>query len=140
MKNYDPGLVVVTFFGITLTGFHSGTFVKCERDEDTWKKEKGAQGEGVRTRNRNKGGRITLTLQGAAPCNADLSNKALADERNGTGKGPVSVEDLNGTTLWSAKDAWLIKPADLEYADEHTPREWVLDCDELEWFTDGSAA
>lgn len=138
LKNYDPGKVVLTFKGITVTGFHSGTFITVERDDDTWKKDKGAQGDGVRTRNRNKGGKITFTTQGTSPSNDLLMAAIIADETTGIGYGVASVVDLNGTSKALAAEAWVLKPANLEFADEHTPREWVIDCNEVQLFVGGS--
>jgi hypothetical protein len=132
---YDPGLVTVVVGGRTMIGFHSGSFVEVERDEDTWKKEKGSQGDGVRTRNRNKGGRITITLQSTSPSNADLMAIAADDENPfafpSTVAAMVKYMGADGAVLWMAKDAWVLKPANSTFADEHSPREWVIDCDEI---------
>ncbi len=130
---YDPGRINLIVCGIIVTGFHSGSFVKCERDTDTWKKEKGAQGDGLRVRSRNKGGKITFTLQATSPSNKLLLARHNLDERTGNGSGSSMMRDLDGNGLASAENSWIVKPADIEYSDEHTPREWMVDCDSLEF-------
>lgn len=130
---YDPSAVALVIAGIPVTGFHSGTFIKCERDAETWKKDKGSQGDTVRVRNRNKGGKITFTLQATSPSNRLLLARANLDERTGRGYGASMCKDNFGTALVDAANSWIIKPANIEFADEHTPREWEVDCDELEF-------
>lgn len=132
---YDPGLVTVIIGGRTMVGFHSGSFVKVSRKTDTWKHEKGSQGDGVRTRSRDKSGELVITLQATSPSNADLREIMEADEN------PLGIPDtvavlvkyngINGAELWAAKDGWINKPADGEFGDEHTPREWTITCDEI---------
>lgn len=130
-KNYDPGLVVMTWKGIQIYGFMDGTFIKAERSEDAYKMEVGAGGDVTRTRSRNRTGMVTATLQAASPVNDLLSAQALIDEKFGTGYGPLMVKDLNGTTLISASIAWIKKLPDAEYAADASSREWVFDCASL---------
>lgn len=137
---YDPGLVTVTVGGRTMVGYHSGSFVTVSRNTDTWKHEKGAQGDGVRTRSRDKSGQIVITLQSTSPSNGDLKDIARDDEDpNATPETVAAMVKYNGADgkeIWSAKDAWVLKPADGEFGDEHTPREWTIVCDELIWAND----
>jgi hypothetical protein len=130
-KNYDPARVVVTFRGIPIRGYAEGTFVSVERDEDSFEKAVGSQGDVTRVRKRNRAGSATLTLQQASPTNDELSAIMLLDEASGTGYGPLLVKDLNGTTLASAAVAWLVRPATTSFADGAESREWKIDCAEL---------
>ena len=130
---YDPGRVALICFGIEITGFHSDEFIKCSRNADTWKHEKGGQGDGVRTRNRDKSGTIVFTLQSTSPANQLLLALANLDEATGRGSGPCLGKDLDGKGLIQCDNGWILKPADLTWADEHSPREWTVFCDELEF-------
>jgi hypothetical protein len=135
---YDPHLVTLTVGGHTMVGFHSGTFIKVNRSNPTWKLEKGAQGEGVRTRNRDKSGMVVFTLQSTSPSNSDLRTMGINDEE-AIRPEPVPVmlkyggPADDGAVIWSGKEAWLEKPADSEFADEHTPCEWTLVVDDLRY-------
>jgi hypothetical protein len=133
---YDPGLVTLTIGPYTITGYHSGTFIRVARTNPTWKHEKGAQGHGVRTRSRDKSGSVVFTIQGTSPSNADLRTVCIADE-NTLRPEPLPVMMKyggpldDGAVIFAGKEAWLEKPADHEFADEHTPIEWNLVVDDL---------
>lgn len=137
-SNYDPARVVVIFRGLQLLGPMDGTFISAERTEDGFMTQVGAAGDVTRVRSRDKTGSVTVTLQAASPSNEDLSAVYAEDEAFGTGYGPLMVKDLNGTTLISAEKAWIKKLPNVEFADEASSREWILDCAELEMFV-GSA-
>ncbi len=130
-KNYDPGLVIMSWRGIEVKGFMDGTFIQAERDEDAFEKAVGATGDVTRVRNRNIGGKVTVTLMAEAPCNDLFSAIAEEDRLFGTGTGPLLIKNLNGTTVLLAEIAWLTRPSSTEFADTASGREWVLDCAEL---------
>jgi hypothetical protein len=136
--NYDPGRVSVVWNGILITGFSSGTFVSAEREVETFTKDTGADGLVTRVRSRNKSGTVTLTLSPSSPANDLLSALHKQDEDFGTGYGELLIKDLNGTTLLSAEKSWIQKWPNVEQADEVSPREWMIDCAELEMYV-GSA-
>jgi hypothetical protein len=139
-KNYDPALISIVFKGITIQGIADGTFVKVARDENSFTKKKGAGGSTVRVRNRNRDGTITLTIQAESQTNDQLSAIVALDESTGAGVGSVQVKNLNGTTLASSAKAWLVKPADVEYATDATDREWIIECHELKMLVGGALA
>ena len=139
-RPYDPQRIIITFKGTQILGFADGTFVKCARAEATFKTKVGAYGDVVRTRNRNKMGSCVLTLQQTSLSNDLLSLSLFNDELTGTGAGSLVVKDLNGTTLYQAEKAWVQKPADGEYADDATDREWTIDCGELSVYNGGAVS
>lgn len=128
---YDPTQIVVIFGG-PITGYAEGTFVKVTRDEDTFKKYVGADGEVTRARTRNKGGSIELTLTQSSPSNDVLSAIAMLGEETNADIQPCTVKDLNGATLEFAAQAWVKKPADTEYGKDVQTRTWVIDCAKLD--------
>jgi hypothetical protein len=136
-KNYDPGRITISFNGIQIQGFGPDTFVKCSRDEDTFTEQVGANGDVVRVRNRNRMGKVVITLQDSSPTNDQLSALAASDERTGLGYGALLVKDLNGNTLVQAANAWIKKPADVEYAAAAGTNEWTLAAAELEMTVGG---
>lgn len=137
-KQYDPALVTLSFRGIVITGFASGTMMEAERDERTWTKDTGAQGEVTRVRSRKKGGKITFTVQATADVNDQLSTVLILDELTGVGTGSVQLKDIQGTTLIGSDEGWLDGPPTVGYGDEGPTREWVLDCGELNFFVGGT--
>jgi hypothetical protein len=129
---YDPGRVVLSFKGRNIVGFMDGTFVSAEREEDSWTKYVGSTGDTTRVRNRNMSGMVTITLHQSSPSNDDLYTFLAADERDGSGSGPLLVKDLGGRTIVQAEIAWIRKPPSVDFGDEVTGREWVFDCSEID--------
>lgn len=137
IKNYDPKLVTLSFRGVVVTGFAADAFVSAERTEDTYSMDVGSQGDVTRVRNRNKTGTITVTLQAASPSNDVLSAILALDEALGTGKGPVMIKDLNGTTLVTSADAWIRRAPTVERGSGAANVEWMIDCEKLEMSVGG---
>ena len=137
-KQWDPGLVVMTFAGIIIYGYAEGTMISAERNTDTFSLKQGAQGDGTRVRSRDRSGKVTFNLMGATGCNDLLSARVRLDELSGTGKGPLLIKYVGGTDLVTAANAWLTRPANLEYADDPSPREWVLEAHVLKMIIGGT--
>ena len=130
-KNYNPKNIVFTFDGFLITGFADGTFISVERSEDSFTTAVGAGGDVTRIATNNRSGVATLTLQQTAPSNLTLSDKLFLDERDGAGEGVLQIEDLNGTTLLRAENAWIMKPPTVGYGLEPEDREWQFACAEI---------
>ena len=137
-RPYDPGKIIILFRGKQILGFADGTFVKEMRAEESFKNKAGANGDVVRTRNRNKMGSVTVTLQSTSLSNDDLSSALALDELSGTGAGALLVKDLLGNSLIQAEKAWVQKPADAPFGDDAENREWTLDCGEINIFNGGN--
>lgn len=127
MKTYDPSKVTVTFAGITITGYMKGTFVKVTRGVEKWSHEAGAQGDVVRTKSLDDTAMVEITLQHTSPSNGDLTAQYLKDIKDGSGKGAISVEDVNSArALWAGAEAWIVTAPDFERADSLTPCVWKI--------------
>ncbi len=137
MADYDPGEITINFKGHLIQGYAEGTFVTVERNVDTFSMSVGADGNPTRVRSRNKSGIITVTLQAESPSNDVLSASAKSDEINGSGKGPMEVLNLGGTTICFTQEAWVRKPANVEYGDAATTREWTFETGNLDMFVGG---
>ena len=138
MNTLDPTQYVLNIGGHIVSGFAPSTMINVSRANDTWKKTVGATGEVVRSRNRDRTGTITVTLLQTSPSNLYLSGLNRQDEALGTGIVPVQVKDNLGTTVISAPQAWVLKPADVTYGDEVESREWTLDCADLDMLVGGN--
>lgn len=128
-KLYDPASVIVSFGPNVMSGFADDTMVRVERDEDTFTKKVGVDGECTRTRNMNRCGSITVMLMATSAANLVLSALHNIDELspNGASILPILVKDTKGNTLHTALSAWIRKPPVSETAKEVGTREWVLD-------------
>ena len=130
---YSADQVNIVWGPIKFDGFGPDTFVKVERNEDSFTPKVGADGEVARTRNLNRTGKVTVTLMQTSSTNPLLQAAIIADEAtaNGVAIFPLMVKDNSGNALWSAKEAWLTRPASTEGAREVGTREWVLECAQL---------
>lgn len=132
MFEYAPIDIICQWGGLTFTGFHDGTFVSGERDEDIVMKHAGSQGDITATMNASQAGAITLTLTQGSESNAELFAAVELQERTRKlQRKTFSITDLAGTLLVTAPNAWIRKPARAEFAKEVVGREWIFDCDKL---------
>lgn len=127
VRTYDPKLVTVTFGPIILEGYMDGTFVSMAQNGDNFEKSKGADGEIDRVNKNSNDWSITVTLKQTSPSNTQLSAQAAADKLANTGKFPLTITDLGGTSLFFAQDSWIGKEPDSEYSDTISSREWRFD-------------
>jgi len=127
VRTYSPGKVVVTVAGQEINGFADGTFVQIERVSDGATSQAGADGEVARALSSDQRHRVTLTLQQTSPANTVLSTLADIDAMTCGGTFPVTVQDLCGDSLFAAEQAWPVRKANVEYSNEVTTREWVLE-------------
>ena len=137
-RTYDPKLIVVTFGPVIFTGYNEGTFLTITRNGDNFEKSKGADGTVDRVNKNSNDFSVAVTLKQTSLTNDLLSAILQADTVANTGKYPLTVKDLNGTTLFFAAQAWIAKDPDNEYSDELTGREWRFDTGIAIKFTGGN--
>lgn len=137
-NTYSPEDVVVSVGTFNVTGYMSGTFITAQREVDTYSKMTGNDGEVCRTKSANRSGEIVLTLLQTSQSNDLLSALQIADEVSGKGKFPVMIKDLFGKTLVSGAECWLTRPANVEYGDEGTGREWTIHVAQMNNFVGGA--
>ena len=138
LKTYDPGQVSVILGGKIMSGFSEGSLIKVSRNVDAYTLKIGTDGEGVRTRLRDKSGKIEIMLMQSSDSNDILSAYALADEANNSGTIPFLMRDASGRTVVSAATAWVKKISDVEMGKEVKDHTWVLETDELDMFVGGN--
>lgn len=131
-RNYNAAEVSVIVGTRRLTALAEGTFVSVTRDEDSFTKQVGADGEVTRARTNNRAGAIEITLLQSSPDNEYLQTLNIADELTGQGAVPVTVIDSSGTYKAFCAQAWVRKPADNELGRDAGERTWTLDCGDLD--------
>jgi hypothetical protein len=135
---YDPAQINFSFNGFLISGFMDGTFITIERKEDSWTPHIGADGEYARARNRNQSGTIKFTVMQTSSSNDFLSTQMALDEVTGLGTGVAMLRDGLGRTVVMGADAYLLKPAQVQYGKEIAGREWTLEVPKLEVFIGGN--
>jgi hypothetical protein len=137
-KTYDPQKVKLSLGGQIASGYVDGTFISVERDEDSWTKVVGADGEVSRAKSANTAATLTLTLAQTSPFNDILSALAAADEVNSAGVFPVILKDNGGNTVISSGAGWVKKPPVAAFSKTVEGREWVIDLGKTVFFAGGN--
>lgn len=131
---YDSDRVVVEFAGNLISkgpgasGYADGPFLKIEPTDESFVVYKGTDGTITRSKTNQRGTKITLLLGQSSKSNDFLSAMLALDETqpNGAGIGTFLVQDLGGTTLFTAQFAWVVRPANQDFDKLATVREWEL--------------
>ena len=129
---YDPKEVVLQIGPTLISGYADGTFITIARDDnEIYKKHVGAGGEVARTRNNNISGAITFSIKSTSP-----SRIALDILKQQPGQFPVTViNNSNRKFTAAAINAWMKVEPDVEFADEESMIEYVVDCADLTFAT-----
>jgi len=138
VADYDPKRIVVSFKGRPLSGFADGTFVSISMAAEAFTKVSGADASVSRARTNDDTAEVSVTFLQTSDSNDFLSNVHNEDKRFGTGKGPLLIKDLFGTTLFFAPQAWVVQFPDMEYGKEITEREWTFNTGQVEHFVGGA--
>jgi len=131
VTNYDPKKVTQIIAGQVLEGYSEGTMISVERNEDSAVLSIGSQGEGVRTISNNKSGRVTINLQQTSPSNGVLDAQRIALELSGGGIFSMLGKDNLSLDTWTGATSWVPKPATMEFSNEASNREWLVETDNL---------
>lgn len=117
----------VTSFGVAgITGFHEGTVISIDRSGDGFEKSRGADGTVDRINKNAYDFEVKITLKQTAQSNETLSALFAADQLSNAGVLPLTIRDLNGTTLFVAPQAWIAKDPTAELGDSLNAREWTF--------------
>jgi uncharacterized protein YdgA (DUF945 family) len=118
-----------------IKGFEEGTSIEADRDEDSFTKKVGVDGETTRSRSNNSAGSVTFSLNQFSEDNVYLQTLANLDERTGAGVVPVKIVDSSNPDeeIIIATAAWVKKPAKKGFGGESGPREWVLDTADINY-------
>jgi hypothetical protein len=129
--NYDFNQNSLIWNGILFEQFADGTGIVVTRNEDSFTTYVGNNGDVTRSKNNNGTGLITVTLKQLSVTNKKLYAFSQLDELQGNVYAPILLRDASQKTIFSAENAWIVKPADAEYAKESGVREWQFSCDRL---------
>lgn len=116
-----------------IEGFEDGSEIVAERNEDSFTSKVDVDGNVTRSRSNNKMGKITFTLSQFSSSNAYLQTLANLDEASGAGVVPSKITDKSNPSNENviATQSWIVKPSSKSYGRESGPREWVIDCADM---------
>ena len=126
-KTYNPKEVSIAFGSHIVTGFADDSFVVIESNGDGVTKKVGCDGEIARAISPDGTYKVKVTLLQTSDSNSYLQERYDQDRENGEGTFPILIKDLKGGLVFSAEDAWVIKPASRTLGKETNNLEWELD-------------
>lgn len=137
--NYNPKKVIVIWANQIFTNFtEDGPTVAFNNEHATL--TMGLAGKGSRSLNNDRSGRITLPLIASADENDLLSVQYNLDRLQGVAVYPFLMKDENGTSLYTAETAWIVQAPEAQAGVEVGTREWILESDNIQYFTGGIAS
>jgi hypothetical protein len=129
LKVYSAAEVSVIFALIPLdSGRGEDEFAAISKSEDTYTYKAGVDGEGTRSENQNTYHEVKLTMMASSDANAILSAIHSGDLAvpGGAGIAPLLIRDKQGTSVFAAQEAWIVKWPDKGYGKEVGTVEWTL--------------
>ena len=127
-RKYAPDDVTQTIGTQAITGLKLGSFVEAEYNVDQAELDIGSDGEATMIISPNRSGTVKITLQQSSPLNDVFTAMYLALQQKDTVNGvkPYRMKDANGSTVVSAAQMFIKKPAKIVFADKAEGREWEL--------------
>lgn len=124
---YSPKDIIFTYGGVPISGFADGTMIVVEPMAPDFTSYTGADGEGSRVANANKGVKITLTLAQTSISNDYLTACALVDSKTKVGQKAIGMKDLFGTSVVIAPLGYITQRPSMTLGKEIETREWVIE-------------
>lgn len=127
VRSYDPKKIIATFGPVVLSGWGKGSFLTISQNGDSFEKQKGADGTVERVNKNANDCTAKFTLLRTSPVNDALSAIHIQDKLDNLGVLPLTIKDLNGTSLFFAPQAWIKKPPEAGESEDFPNREWEID-------------
>lgn len=130
MQTYDIKEVHLIIGGQVITGFAEGTVIEVSKLEDNFTEHVGVKGEVTIAETNNETGEVSVTLKNTSPSVAYLNS--LANRKGQSAIVDVAIVDFNeNSTQVSSANARVRKPADLDFSNEETDREFTIFLEKL---------
>jgi len=139
MRTYDPKKVLISLGSHSVSGYSDGTFLAIEANGDGVTSKTGCDGEVARSLSPDNSAKVTLTLLQTSLTVAWAQKQYNKDMKTGSGTFPILVKDLKGGLIFSAADAWIVKPPNREFGKESADRELEIQTGEADWDETGSS-
>jgi hypothetical protein len=133
VRTYDCKKVLISLGSHTVTGYSDGSFVTIEAGGDGITKKVGCDGEVARSIDPDWTAKVTINLLLPSPTVAWAQARYVQDRDSGEGMFPILIKDLKGGLVFSAEDAWIVKPPTREFGKDMPDREIEIDCGEATW-------
>lgn len=137
---YDVAQHYVIIGGFPVSGFHEGSEISLEMDEDTFTRQVDIDGKNVTfNKSNNYLATLTFTLNFGTADNDFLSGLYQAFRQGTGGIVPIMVKDNNGRSIITGSGA-IQSVANLQSGSESSGREWVFGLGQTQIFIGGANA
>lgn len=126
LKTYNPKDTLVAAGTHAVTGYADDSFISIEPSGDGITKKTGCDGEIVRSISPDKSYVVKITLLQTSDSNSFLQESYNRDVEYGDAIFPLMIQDLMGSLLFSADQAWVAKPATRGRGKEAGTNEWEI--------------
>lgn len=126
IANYSPDEVNCLAFGIPLTGFSEGTFIRITKDRVPYTTSVTSDGVVSRLYTNSQTYSIELTFHRGSTSNDVLTKLWQLDELTQRAKFPLLIKDLSGTDLFFSTNTWIEGIPSLVESTTFDSRTWTL--------------
>lgn len=139
-KHFNPKRYPIVFGGAQLQGFAPDKMCKFEFDTDDTSDVVGVDGEVSFSVNFDQRAKLTVYLMQTSDSNDILSAARLALRLSANGEAVVALrcEDLNGRTVISGPECWVMSAPKPEHGKVADVNEWVIRIANAEAFFGGN--
>lgn len=137
LSNWDSLNLAVTIGSHSVTGYADGSMIEIVPDSDAWVTTVDSDGHSDRHKTNNTNFTVTITLKQSSSSNDVLSTFYNVDQQVNTGSFPITIIDMNGTSVISSLGAYVDRVADANMGMESTDRVWQLKLTNTGYFVGG---
>lgn len=127
-KVWDLDQLQMSLGGVLLQGFGPDDAMEVQYDGDAYVDEVGADGTVTRSKNPDRRATVTLHLAQGSAVNVQLDAMLDSDMKapGGAGVGAFQAQDLQGSTLLHAENAWVAAPPNPKFSAKPNVRDWKI--------------
>lgn len=127
--NWSADRLIFVFAGHRAQGLADGSFLRIRAKSDGFTSRNGSDSLVTHSRSNDHRREVSLILEASSLSNAVFSAVHEIDKAapNGSGVAPMLIQDLNGTTKFTAEIARIMKAPDMDLARESGTLEWLFE-------------
>lgn len=125
IQTYSPSSIHLIVAGYRVEAWDK---IRIIPDAPTFKHIVGIRGKNARVKINNTGCTIKLEVPLTSPLNPIFYKLVSMDAIQGTGRLNITLRDMLGTEVFSTSTGYVEAPAESEFSDKITTREWTIRC------------
>lgn len=127
VRTFDINQVKVIVDGSPISGWGEGDVITWEPNGERYVKSVGSGGAVQRARVNDRSGQLTFIVQYGSSANDVFQRLLERDDKDNSGIGSISIEDLRGGFRLDVEKAWVMQDPGIALGDGNPEREWVFE-------------